>query len=262
MTISDVRAISSSYISTAGSIPTVSTVTRGTAFSFSDFTETAETLTISTGRDLPIFVDWADLAQSPWTTPAELFKRIGQRLGEFIETDVLDDHASWRNLGGSGGVWADNVATTLAASASNVDDLIRLERRVIREQNGHAQMTQNGLFNVWAPVNFEFVEAFAQANGFESADKALQKGLAPQVEYLGAIHYISNDNAANHMFAGVRKLFRLGILRGTFGRTHVIPFPAGSTNNNLSGVAYYSRVDLGTLTPTEYATILFDVNTA
>lgn len=62
------------------------------------------------------------------------------------------------------------------------------------------------------------------------------------------------------MFAGVRKLHRIGILRGTYGKAHTIPFPAGSSNNNLSGVAYYSRVDLGTLAPGGYTTILYDIN--
>lgn len=260
--ISDVRAISSSYDSDTGGFPTVQTVTRGTAFTIQDMAQTAETLTISTSRDLPIFVDLADLAQSPHTKPMEIFKRIGQRLGEFIETDVLAQHANWRNLGGSGGVWTDNTATTLAMGPGNIDDLIRLARRVVREQNGHAKMSENGLAFVHPPATFEFMEAFAQANGFDSADRALEKGLAPQVNYLGAIHYISNDNAANHMFAGVRKLERLGILRGTYGKSHTIPFPAGSSNNNLSGVAYYSRVDIGHLTPTTYNTNLFDVNIA
>ena len=102
----------------------------------------------------------------------------------------------------------------------------------------------------------------AQANGFETADKALEKGLAPQVTYLGLTHYVTNDNAANHLFAGVKKLHRVGILKGTFGRAHTIDFPAGSSNNNLSGVAHYSRVDIGQLVPTTFNTILFDVNIA
>ena len=97
-------------------------------------------------------------------------------------------------------------------------------------------------------------------NGFESADKALEKGLAPQVQYLGATHYISNDNATDHVFAGIRKVQRLGILRGTFGRMHRVESPAGDSGGIHSGVAFYSRVDIGHLTPTTYNTVLFDVN--
>ena len=156
---SDSRVISSSYISTTGGFAATSTVTRGTAFSFTDIAETAETLTISTGHNVPIFVDLADLMQSPWTKVPEIMKRIGQRIGERIEIEVLSQHASWRNLGGSGGNWTDNVATTLAVSAANVDDLIRLTRTVTRQQNGQVEMAERGIGIVWDAPNFEFVEA-------------------------------------------------------------------------------------------------------
>src|SRR3990167_9318315 len=221
--------------------------------------ETAQTLTISTGHDVPIFMDFGDLAQSPWTKPAEIFARIGSVLNEKIETAVLAQHASWRNIGGSGGAWTDNTDVTLAVSASNVDDLIRLLRTVTRTQNGQVELAERGLGIVWAPANFEFVEAFAAANGFQSADEALKNGLAPQVKYLGATHYVSNDNATNHMFAGVKGLQRLGILRGTYGKTMTTDFPVSTTN--LSGRLFYSRVDIGHLTPNTYANILFDVRT-
>ena len=258
----DDRVVSTSYISTTGGWAAVQTVTRGTAFNAVDIAETAETLTISTGRDVPVFVDWGDLYQSPWTKRQEAFKRSAQRLDEFTEVDVLDDHANWRNIGGSAGTWADNVATTLAVTASNVDDLIRMVRQVIRQQNGQDMAAEHGIFHVWDPASFNFLEAFAQANGFESSDKALEKGLAPQVSYMGATHYVTNDNAANHLFAGVKKVFRLGILNSINGRAFEIPFPAGSSGGNLSGVTYYTRREQGTLTPTNVANILFDVNIA
>ena len=159
VTYSDSQVIRSSYISTTGGWAAVGTVTRGDGETATDITETSETLTISTGRFVSVFVDWADLYQSPWTKPAEAFKRGGQRLNEFTETDVLDDHASWRNLGGSGGAWTDNTATTLAVSASNVDDLIRLVRQVIRAQNGQDIAAENGIFHVWDPASFNFLEA-------------------------------------------------------------------------------------------------------
>lgn len=255
---SNTRTINSSYISDEGA---VTTVTRGTAFALTDITETNSALTISTGRDLARYADWGDLAQSPWTIPAEMFSRIGKMLGEFIELDVLAQHASWTNMGDSAGRIA--LATTaITVSATNVDDIVRAVIREIRIANGQSLMNENKPFLAWRPADFEFVEAFAQANGFESADRALERGLPPQVTYLGAVHYITNDNAANHMFAGVRKIQRLGILRGTFGRAHTIDFPAGSTNNNLSGQAYYSRVDIGHLTPGAHTSILFDINLA
>src|SRR3990167_1189293 len=105
VTVTDTRVISSSYMSTT---PTVNTVTRGTGLVANTFAETAETLTISTGRDIGLFVDWADLAQSDWTKPVELFDRIGHLLNEFVESDTLARHASWTDFGtlsiGGGGL--------------------------------------------------------------------------------------------------------------------------------------------------------------
>lgn len=259
VTITDTRAISSSYLSTT---PSVQSVTRGTAFSFQDIVETAETLTISTGRDVPIYVDLADLAQSPWTKPAEIFDRIGALLNEYVESAVLARHASWTDFGlasiGGGGLATDQITV----SATNIDDIIRGVKRETREANGQSFMNQYGLGFVWRAVDFELLEAFVQANGFTTADAALKAGTVEGLDYMGADHYWSNEHTANHVFAGVKKIERLGILRGTYGRAHQIEFPAGSSNNNLSGVGFYSRVDVGHLTPTAHVGLVFDVNVA
>jgi hypothetical protein len=251
--ITDTRVISTSYISTP---PTVNTVTRGTGLVADTFVETAETLTISTGRDLGLFVDWGDLAQSPWTKPAELFDRIGALLNEFIESDFLAQHADWTNfdnaaIGGGAG--------NITVSASNIDDIIRGVKREIRENNGQSQMNQNGVGFVWRAADFELLEAFVQANGFQTADQALKEGTVEGLHYLGVDHYWSNEHTAGHVFAGVKKTTRLGILRGTFGRAHTIDFPAADTNTYLSGRSFYSRVDIGHLTPTAHAGNVFDV---
>jgi len=156
VTITDTRVISSSYLSTT---PSVQTVTRGTGHAMQTFAETAESLTISTGRDLGVFVDWADLAQSPWTKPAELFDRIGALLNEFIESDVLGQHASWTDFGtvsiGGGGAATDQITV----SASNIDDIIRGVKREIREANGQMFMNSNGVGFVWRAADFELLEA-------------------------------------------------------------------------------------------------------
>ena len=258
--MTNTRVISSQSISTSGDWAAVGTITRGTALNPTDVAESADSLTIDTGRHVTTYFDFGDLAQSPWTNEREIFKRAGQRLGEFIESDVLAQHASWRNVGLVGGVWTDNDATAGAASASNIDDLARLIRRVIREQNGASMLAEKGAFAVVSPATFEFVEAFAQANGFGSADEALKKGLAPQVHHLGLDWYVSNDNATDHVMAGVKKVQRLGILQGTFGKMHKFPGIAGSTGGIQSGIAYHSRVDIGHLTPTDHANLVLDVN--
>lgn len=157
VTITDTRVISSSYMSTT---PSVQTVTRGTGHVMQTFAETAQTLTISTGRDLGLFVDWADLAQSDWTKPAELFDRIGALLNEFIETDVLAQHASWTDFDNASiGGGAGNITVT----ASNIDDIIRGVKREVREGNGQSMMSRHGIGIVWRAADFEILEAFVQA---------------------------------------------------------------------------------------------------
>lgn len=259
ITYTNERAISTSYMS---STPSVQTVTRGTGHSMQTFSETAETLTISTGRDLGVYVDFADLAQSPWTKPAELFDRIGALLNEFIESSVLGQHASWTNFGDTGGGALGLSSTPITVSAANIDDIIRGVKREIRNANGQMMMRQNGVGFVWRATDFELLEAFVQANGFNTADKFLTEGTVEGLHYLGCDHYWSNDYTAGHVMAGVKKIQRLGILKATYGRAHVIDFPAADSNTFFSGQAFYSRVDIGHLTPSGWASIIFDVNVA
>lgn len=253
VTITDTRVISTSYMSTT---PSTQAVTRGTGHALQVFAETAETLTISTGRDLGVYVDWADLAQSPWTKPAELFDRIGALLNEYIEGQVLAQHASWTDFDNAS---IGGAAGNISVSASNIDDIIRGVKREVREANGQSKMAQNGLGFVWRAADFEYLEAFVQANGFATADKALTAGTTEGLHYLGADHYWSNEHTSGHVFASVKKSQRLGILRGTYGRAHTINFPAADSNMFFSGQAFYSRVDIGHLVPTTLAPLTFDV---
>jgi len=257
VTITDTKLISTSYLS---STPSVQSVTRGTGHDMQVFVETAETLDIATGRDLGLFVDWADLAQSPWTKPAELFDRIGALLNEYIESAVLAQYGSRTDFGTSDIGGGGTSATGITVSASNIDDIIRGVKKTIREANGQSQMNANGVGFVWRPADFEILEAFAQGNGYTSADEALKNGTVEGLHYMGCDHYWSNDNTALHLFAGVKKIQRLGILRGTYGKAHTIDFPAGDSNSYLSGRSFYSRIDIGHLVPTGLKALVFDLN--
>lgn len=263
VTYTNTNTISSSYMSTT---PSVQTLTRDTASTMQAIEETAQTLAITTGRDLGVFMDWADISQSPWTKEAEIFDRIGHLLNEYIESNVLARHASWTDFGNSSIGGSGSATTTITVSAANIDDIIRGVKRVIRTANGQFFMNQNGVGFVWRPADFEYLEAFVQANGFTTADQALKEGTVEGIHYLGCDHYWSNDFTANHVFAGVKKIERLGILTGTYGRRFRIEFPANNSDaasgNYYSGVSYYSRVDVGNLTPSAHSSILLDVNVA
>ena len=255
----DTRTVTTGYMST---VPAVQTVTRGTAFNPQDFVLTAENLTISTGRDMPIYVDFADLAQTGYNTQMEIAETQGDLLNEFIEANVLAQHASWTNIGESGGAITSGVTSAITVSASNVDDIIRGIKRIIRVANGQSRMRQYGVFIIWRAADFELLEAFVQANGFSLADIALKDGTVEGFRYMGVEHYWSNDHTAGHLFAGVKKTQKTGILRSLYGKMMTQDFPAGSSGGILSGTLFYSRVDIGHLTPTNWATTVYDVNVA
>ena len=178
---SETSVISSSYMST---VPSVTTVTRGTGLVLTGFAETAETFTINNGRDLGLYLDLADEAQSPWTSPAELFDVIGALLNEFIETFWLANHSTWTDFG-TEGLSNTAGATQITVSASNIDDIILGIRREIREANGQLFMKEYGVGFAWGPNEFQFLEMFAASNGFSTADQALKEGLEEGIHYLG-----------------------------------------------------------------------------
>ena len=246
---SDSRTIVNAILDTE---PAVQSGTRGTAYSFQDFTLTADTLTISTYRELPIFIDEADRSQQAYFGGPDIAEFQGDKIDEFIESEVLAQHASWRNFGvGDLNNTSSNDASTITVTAANIDDLIRAVKRKIRANNGSKLARKYGYFFVWRAADLELLEGFMQANGFSEADVALKNGISDAFSYMGADHYLSNDHTANHLFAGVKKVGKtLGILRGTYGKVKFIEDPAGSTNNNLSGLGIHSRIDYGFSFPT------------
>ena len=248
----DSNVINVPYMATAFS---TSSYTRGAQYSYSDFVLTNQALTVGTGYVAPVFVDEADKTQNVYTRLEELATRQAALQKEQIETDVLDDHTNWTNIGDTGGVITSGSTGAITVSATNIDDIVRGTRRITISGNGSELMNRNGLFFVWRAQDFEYLEQFAQANGFNLADTALKNGVPNGYFFMGAYHYISNNHASGHLFAGVRKIFKVGILRTTWGRIKIVEEP-----NRQSGTGYISRIDYGTLTPTGLVLVQFDIN--
>lgn len=235
--------------------PTVQSHTRGTPYTMQTVSQTNETVNIVQSNVLAQFIDRADLAQSRYTDQMYLARRQGILLNESIESALFADHANWTNftnasIGGSAG--------NITVSASNIDDIVRGIKRVIRTAGGNSLMKQNGAFIVWRPADFEILEAYAQANGFSLADQALKNGTELGYNLFGVYHYFSNLLTANHLFAGVRNLEFIGILRDTYGQIMVDDKDPAQT----SGVSVVSRVDFGIKTWTNFQPVLFDVTVA
>ena len=248
---SDSKIFNLPYMSTE---PVIQTGTRGTAYGFSDFILTNDTLDIATYKPVPVFIDRADLAQCSLVNQMELADRQGSIINEWVETALLADHAAWTNftnaeIGGGAGV--------ITVSASNIDDIIRGIKREIGEANGQNLADRNGIFIIWRYADLEILEQFAQANGFNLADKALKNGIETGYHFMGVDHYVSNNHAAGHLFAGVKRVAQIGILKSTYGQIVVTQDP-----NLQSGIGVISRVDYGLNVRAAHTTLVFDVTVA
>ena len=175
---SNVRTINNSHMSTE---PTVVAGTRGTAYTYDDFTLTADTLTISTFKIIPIFIDEADRYQQTYVNQMTIATFQGKKISEKIESLLLAQHSNWKDFGATDlANTGDDDTTQITVSANTIDDIIRAIKRKLYENNGVDLAVENGIFIVWRAEDFEFLEAFVQANGFTEADISLKNGIPVQ----------------------------------------------------------------------------------
>lgn len=237
----------------------VQTGTRGSAYTHQAITVTDESVTIDTFDILPQLIDRADLAQQSYVRQMELAESQGVLLDEAIETAMMAAHAQWTNFGDTGGGVLGLAATAITVSASNIDDIIRGVKTQIRKANGESLMNRFGAFIMWRPEDFELLEAFEQANGFNSADTALIEGTTQGHLYMGVRHFSTNKYTAGHLFGGVMNLFHVGICKSTYGQIVIDQEPATS-GGAVSGIAVVSRVDFKFVAWTKVKPVLFDIN--
>lgn len=238
---------------------TVQTGTRGSAYTHQAITLTDENISIDTFDILPQLIDRADLAQQTYVKQMELAESQGVLLDEAIETAMMGQHAQWTNFGDTGGGVLGLSATAITVSSTNIDDIIRGIKTQIRKANGESLMNRYGAFIVWRPEDYELLEAFEQANGFNSADSALINGTTQGHLYMGVRHFSTNKYTAGHVFGGVMNLFHLGICKSTYGQIVIDSEPATS-GGAVSGIAVVSRVDFKFKAWTKVTPVLFDIN--
>jgi hypothetical protein len=204
-----------------------------------DVTETDDNVTINTYKVLAQFIDRADLAQSTYADQMVLADKQGILLNEAIESAFLADYASLTTydaseFGGSG---------SITVSATNIDDIIRHMKTKIRTAGGEKLLEQYGAFIIWRPADLEILESFMQANGFQTADRALsgesQPGTNTGIQYMGVTHYSSNLLTAGHLVGGVKQQYNIGIVKDTYGQIMVNE----KDPLNTSGISVVSRVD-------------------
>ena len=133
-----------------------------------------------------------------------LADRQGILLNEAIESAIYGDYANRTAFGDTSGGASTSFglgSSLITVSATNIDDIIRAIKREINKAKGQALAARNGIFIVWRPQDLEILEAFMQANGFMSADRALDGSgaldstfstTAGGIKYMGVTHYASN----------------------------------------------------------------------
>lgn len=235
--------------------PTVQDGTRGSAYTHQDITLTDDSVTISDFKILPQLIDRADLAQTTYAKQMELASRQAVLLNERIETAMLAEHAQWTNFDNAS---IGGAAGNITVSESNVDDIIRGMKREIREANGQSLMDEKGMFIIWRAADFEKLEAYVQAQGFNTADNALKNGISQGFKYMDVEHYSSNKHASGHLFGGVKKVFHLGIVRSTYGQVVVDQEPA-TADGAVSAIAVVMRVDYKFKAWNKTVPVLFDI---
>lgn len=247
----DTRVIHNPYLTDVS----VYSGTRGTGYTPEAITTTDDTLTISTYKGTAQYIDRADLAQKTFSGWMDLAENQGTLLNEAIETAMFAEHAQFTDfdnasIGGSAG--------NITVSETNIDDIIRGVKREIREANGETFMERYGVAFFWRPADFEKLESYAQAQGYNTADGALKNGISQGFKYMQAEHYSSNKMTSGHLLAGVKNVLHLGICKSTYGQIVETEDPVVS-GAQISGIGINSRVDFAFKAWSKVAPILFDI---
>lgn len=239
---------------------------------FVQLTETSESLSVIRTEIDSVYADYADQAQSNYASMAMYGDLLGKKINERIEAINLGStigiatakttSVGGTDMGDTGGGVVGLSTTAITVSASNVDDIVRGVIEQIYTANGFNLYNEKGGFISWRPADWTFMVQFMQANGFVTSDASLKTGGTIGIDYLGLYHYVTTGFTAAHIAAGVRKCFKFGLLKNTYGKIYTNEMPASSTAGSLSGTQIHSRVDHGTLMPTNLQPIVFDVNVA
>lgn len=234
---------------------TVSSGTRGTGYTSVAVATTDDTVVISTYAYSAMHIDRADLAQKSFKDWMDIADNMAIKLNEALETAMLAAHASFTDFDNAS---IGGAAGNITVSESNVDDIIAGIQREIREANGEALMERDGAFIIWRPADFEKLQKYAAAQGFNVADGVLQNGIKQGFKYMGVEHYSSNKTTSGHIFGGVKKALTLGICKSTYGLMTEVMNPVVS-GAQISGVGLESRIDYKFKAWANLAPVLFDI---
>lgn len=254
--ISNKRVVHNPY-STPGSYQSG---TRGNAVSFQDLTITDESVTVNQFQQLARFIDHADIAQSKYIDVMLTADEHGKTTNEKLDNLMLAQHANFTDFGtddiGGGGSSTDQITVNV----TNVPKITRSVVQTCMDAKGGAAGLRNGFFIVWRASDYAAVTEAAQNLGFMEADKAVKDGAMHGMYWGGVYHYFSNENTANHVMAGVRKMHHLYLVSGTWGK--VFTFDPANSDGSISAVGVETRIDHVFKLWNNFSGIILDVNVA
>ena len=235
---------------------TISTTgTRSSPYTYQALSETDESLEINREAISARFLHEADRAQKGYVEMMDIADRMARQIDESIETTLWQQYSGWDVFDG---VDIGGAAGSITVSLTNIDDIIRNVTKLIYTAKGGELLAQHGGFFVWKPGDFEKLQAFYQANGFNTADEVLRNGVRFGFTREGYTHYVSNRIPAGFAFAGVKKQIKVGVLKSTYGNLMVDSKDPGS----LRGTGLRLAADWGVKTFNFAKSILFQVAVA
>ncbi len=147
------RVLEYNYMST---VPASQAHTRGSAMTPTDWAVTQQYVTINQSRAHATYIDFADIAQQKWVTQMSLADLSGTILSEYVETDMLVNHAMWTDFDNAS---IGGAAGNIIVDSTTIPKIIRGLKREIREANGMKLAKRLGMFALWRAVDFEVLEA-------------------------------------------------------------------------------------------------------
>jgi hypothetical protein len=175
---------------------------------------TDDSITISTFKDVPMYIDEAEETQSFYNTMAEITDSASYQLRDAIDTAVFaqSDNGTEFDAGDLGGT--DGSAIIL--SSSNIISLFSNARKALQKLN----VTEaNDFCAVLSPAALAYVAQSATGNGFNFADAALSNGKVGN--FMGFDLYMSNNLATatyggrtstTNSYIGKKKMIQLIML--------------------------------------------------
>jgi len=212
--------------------------TKGTAFTVQDVSAVDDTLTVSTARVAPFYIDDVDKIQNSYSAADEFSGKAQDKLNRFVDADVLAEYAnatSYIDAGDVGG----SAGTSITPDTTNINKIFTAAGRKLNLLN----VAPENRFAVISPSILEVLQQYTAGKDTAVGDKVMDNG------YIGSRFgfdlYVSNnltysavwtpsDNptaAETFIIGGVTFTFKADTM--TAGALHI----CSDTENTLANMA-------------------------